>query len=124
MQSKRGLMSKQLCKHYTCTYMPLEGVLNASSKRTQGSGNCMGRSWMGRFASAGMKSCAMFMALALGVAWSAAGQTPVKMADEKTQISPAAEMAQLNNKRRPAPEELGRGRKTLLKAPRPDRKST
>ena len=119
MQSKRGLMSKQLCKHYTCTYMPLEGVLNASSKRTQGSGNRMGRSWMGRFASAGMKSCAMFMALALGVAWSAAGQTPVKPAEEKTQISPAAEMAQLNNKRRPAAEELERWRKTLLKAPRP-----
>jgi hypothetical protein len=74
---------------------------------------------MGRFASAGMKSCAMFMALALGVAWSAAGQTPVKSAEEKTQSSPAAEMAQLNNERRPAAEELERWRKALLKAPRP-----
>ena len=119
MPSKRGLMSKQLWKHYTCACVPLEGVLNASSKRTQGSGNRMGRSWMGRFASAGMKSCAMFMALALGVVWSAAGQTPVKMAEEKTQSSPAAQMAQLNNERRPAAEELERWRKTLLKASRP-----
>jgi hypothetical protein len=111
-------MIKQHCEQFAISPAVHDQVLYASSNQAQHRGKVMGRIWMGRLASAGIKSCAILAVLALSMASRGAGQEQVRPAEEKIPIKPITEQERAIVTHKPNPEELETWRKTILKTPR------
>lgn len=115
---KGRLVIKQTWKHFAFTCAVLGKVMNASLSLAEDTGKLLGPRWIGRLASAGIKSCAMIAVLTLSIASSGAGQTATKMA-EQAQAKPTKEQAQAAATQRPTEVERESWRRTILKTPRP-----
>jgi hypothetical protein len=108
-------MANQTGKHLAYTWALLGKLLNASLSLGQDRGKLLPPRWTSRLATAGVKSCALFAALALGIASSGAAATPIP---QQAQDRPENQQ-QATATRQPTAVELESWRKAIIKTPRP-----